>query len=137
MSVRGVWLGCILVFAGCTTVSFTPFERELPAKPAGPCSAMVLNRAPADGRYVEPGFCTVDVFPRVTFFGGVASLPSVRGTTEYTPQAVEKLRRCACAHGGNAVVVRGDGGDFSPASETSATRVKPHGTVLYIPPERE
>ena len=118
--------GILVVVAACTSTSFTRTGFDPPpARPPGPCSAVVLEHPPTDRKYVEVGFCTT-------------SVPGGGVITDKTPDAIRELQVCACQNGGNAIVFHGEGeSGIHSAFGYSQRRVKAHATVLYVFPKEQ
>lgn len=121
---RTLVIASLLLLAGCGSQHFTESDPTAAHRPALPknCPVKLISVAPPAGTYVELGLCDV-------------SVPGGGIIMDNSHKATKKLRECACAAGGNAVLFLSD--KESNAQTTlgfgaSQWRVSGKGSVLWI-----
>jgi hypothetical protein len=105
----------IVALAGCASQHFTANSNLRPARPPD-CEIQILSQAPTAGTFEELGICDVAV-------------PGGGLVADFSHKATRKLRECACAAGGNAVVPL-DSGEQNVLG--SQQRVKAKGSILWV-----
>jgi len=120
----GLSMGIVAVIAtGCVRSTFIPtglnghnFEPQSPA-----CGAKVLLAAPKGVSFQEIGIC-------------MAQAPGGGIVSDNTPDAIFELQRCACLHGGNAIVLGGtnEAGLLGGVTGYSQQVAKARGIVIRV-----
>ena len=87
-----------MMLSGCASHNFIPTGMTSSALPpqSPDCGARVLLQMPTGSNIREIGLC-------------MAQTPGGGMISDNTPGAILELQRCACLHGGNAIVLSGMG----------------------------
>ena len=117
--------GITLLVLGCSKTSFIPTGSDVePPPPRSPCQVAVLKHAPDNDNFTELGMCAV-------------SVPGGSILFDNTPTAVRKLQKCACEHGGNAIILPDDlKAGASTMPKYAERRISAKATVLLVAPKR-
>ena len=112
-----------LLLCACGSQHFTKSDPNAAARtplPADCPVTLITTAPPAAGTYIELGVCDVS-----TPGGGLVA--------DFSHKATAKLRECACAAGGNAVLLLSDREANVPTPfGASQQRVQAKGAVLWI-----
>ena len=112
-----------VLLSGCSSHRFVPIgmaSSAISAKPEN-CGAKILLHAPSGVEYEEIGICYGQ-----TPGGGMIS--------DKTPEAIIELQKCACVHGGDAILLggTGDAGVMPAFGGYSQQVAKAQGVVIVF-----
>ncbi len=121
-------IGLLIItsFSSCSNYNFirTGLDNtRYPPQPAN-CDVIVLTSLPTDRAYTEIGICK-------------GTAPGGGMVSDRTHAAIKQLKRCACANGGNAILLNNtDEGGYFTEFGYSQQVAKASGRVFYIHPIR-
>jgi hypothetical protein len=121
-----VFIICLLaLLSSCSNYNFirTGLDNTQFAPQPANCDVIVLTSLPTDRVYTEIGICK-------------GTVPGGGMVSDRTHAAIKQLKRCACANGGNAILLNNtDEGGYFTEFGYSQQVAKASGRVFYIHPK--